>query len=411
VKGHLRKRGPGAWALIVELGRDAEGKRRQKWHTFHGNKKDAEAELTRLLHELNTGMYAEPDKMLVRDYLDRWLKDYAKPNVAPRTYERYQELVEGNLVPAIGHLPLTKLRPLHIQAMEVEALANGRKVRGAKKTKDKAPVSEHDKTDEKQERVKPGLSARTVLHMHRVLRSALQQAVRWQLLSRNPCDAVKPPRPERTEVKALDEKQTAQLLQATVGARLYIPVLVAVTTGMRRGEILGLQWQDVDLEASTLRVRQTLGLLKSGPTYAAPKSEKSCRVVSLPTITSEALKEHRRAQAARRLALGPVWHDHDLVCPGEDGRPWHPGTFSHLFQHFARRVGVDVTFHGLRHTHATQLLRAGVHVKIVSERLGHSTIALTLDTYSHVLPGMQEDAAARVDAALRTAFSGLSRGN
>ena len=128
MKGHLRKRGK-SWAIILEMGIDADGKRRQKWHTFHGNKKDAEAELARLLHELNTGMYAEPDKMLVRDYLDRWLKDYAKPNVAPRTYERHQELVKGNLVPAIGHLPLTKLRPLHIQVMEAEALATGRKVR------------------------------------------------------------------------------------------------------------------------------------------------------------------------------------------------------------------------------------------------------------------------------------------
>ena len=321
MKGHLRKRG-NSWAIILELGRDAEGKRRQKWHTFHGSKKDAEAELARLIHELNTGMYAEPDKMLVRDYLGRWVKDYAKPNVAPRTYERYKELVKRNLEPAIGHIPLTKLRPLHIQAMEAEALATGRKVRASKKKDGKKPDTEPGEAETEQDKRNPGLSARTVLHMHRVLRSALQQAVRWQLLSRNPADAVKPPRPERAEVRVLDEEQTARLLKAAAGTRLYIPVLLAMTTGMRRGEILGLRWADVDLGSRTLCVRQTLGRSESGPILGAPKTEKSRRVLTLPVVTYEALREHRKVQAAYSEPNRPP-------IPIEGGHPFRGKAATH----------------------------------------------------------------------------------
>ena len=395
MKGHLRKRGSNTWALIVELGHDAEGKRRQKWHTFHGNKKDAEAELTRLLHELNTGMYAEPDRMLVRDYLKRWLKDYAQPSVAPKTFERYQEIVTLHLDPALGHIPLQRLKPLHIQAMEAQMLVSGSKKRVKK-------------PDNKQHESRPnpplGLSARTVLHHHRVLHAALEQAVKWQLLARNPADAVRAPRPEAKEMDVLDEAGIVCLLDAAKGTALYIPVLLAATTGMRRGEVLGLRWQDVDLKTGTVAVRQALSRTKAGPVFTTPKTAKSKRTLALPAIARKALKVHHKQQAEARLRLGPVFRDHGLVCPAEDGRPWHPGTLTSSFRDLTKRAGIRSTFHGLRHSHATLLLRQGVHPKIVSERLGHSSIGLTLDTYSHVLPGMQEDAAAKVDSALVKAF-------
>jgi integrase len=381
MKGHVRERSPGHWAVVVELGRDEKGKRRQKWHSVPGKKRDAERELSRLLHEMNTGAYVEPSRMSVGDYLKRWLEDYARTNVAPKTYERYEEIVMKHLSPTLGHIQLSKLQPLQIQSYYSEALVSGRR------------------------NGKGGLSPQTVLHHHRVLREALQQGVRWLLLARNPADAVEPPRPRRREMKALDSETTGKLLRATQETRLSIPVMLAVTTGLRRGEILGLRWEDVDFENATLAVRQSLEQTRAGLAFKPPKTTKARRVVALPGLTIEMLKEHKKRQAARRLLLGRAWEDNDLVSPAADGKPWPPGAFSAAFLALARKTGVKVRFHDLRHTHATQLLRQGVHPKIVSERLGHSTVGITLDVYSHVLPGMQEEAASRTDAALRTALA------
>jgi integrase len=225
----------------------------------------------------------------------------------------------------------------------------------------------------------------------------------------NPADAVKPPRPERKEMQALDEDETAKLLVSSRSTRVWIPVLLAVTTGMRRGEILGLRWSDVDLDNGVLCVRQALSKTQAeGIVFREPKTAKSRRTLALLPMTVDALKEHRKLQTKERLRLGPVFEDHGLVCARENGRPWHPESFTSAWRILCRDTGVTVRFHDLRHTHATQLLRGGIHPKVVSERLGHSTIGLTLDTYSHVLPGMQEEAAAKLDAILQKALDGLA---
>jgi len=381
MKGHIRQRGEKSWAVVLDLGRDAGGKRRQKWHTVKGTKKDAQRELARLLHELNTGAYVEPTAMTLAVYLDRWLHDYAKSNVSPKTYERYEEIVRLHLKPALGHVQLSKLQPLQIARYYSDALVSGRADGGG------------------------GLSARSVLHHHRVLRSALHQAVKWLLLPRNPADAVDPPRPQNREMKALDEEATATLLRAAASTRLSLPVMLAVTTGLRRGEILGLRWEDIDFQSATLAVRQSIEQTREGLRFKQPKTVKGRRVVALPSLAIEALKQHRAKQAATRLALGGGYSDNDLVCAREDGTPWPPDALSTAFVGLVRKAGVPVVrFHDLRHTHATQLLRQGVHPKIVSERLGHSTVGITLDVYSHVLPGMQEEAAMRTDVALRKAL-------
>jgi integrase len=250
-----------------------------------------------------------------------------------------------------------------------------------------------------------GLSAQSVVHLHRVLHRALAQAVKWQLRARNPVDAVEPPKPERREMRALDEDQTAELLSVLEGRRLYIPVLLAVTTGLRRGELLGLRWSDVDLASGTLTVQQTLEQTKDGLRFKSPKTHRSRRSIVLPEMTVEALGSHRAAQAEEKLALGPAWDEHGLVCPRQGGAPSAPDVFSTAFAAFVRRSGMKpFRFHDLRHSHATHLLRAGVHPKVVSERLGHSSVGITLDTYSHVLPGMQQDAVRLIDVALRTAI-------
>lgn len=381
MRGHIKKRAKDSWSIVIDLGRDAAGKRKQKWHTVRGTKKEAQAELSRLLNEINTGEYVEPSRMLVSDYLKRWLKDYAEPNVSPKTSERYAQIIHGNIIPALGQYQISKLKPLHIQSFYTDCLTSGRKDR------------------------KGGLSAQTVVHFHRLLRKAFLQAVKWQLLARNPVDAVEPPRPQRKEMEVVDEKETAQLLEKLAGSHLFVPVLMAVTTGLRRGEILALCWKDVNLEEGRITVNQSLEQTKAGLRFKSPKTERSRRQVPLPGVTIDIVRDHKRKQNEERLRLGPVYQNNDLVFPRPDGSPMPPDLLSTNFAAFIRRSGLKhIRFHDLRHSHATQLLLQGVHPKIVSERLGHSNIGITLDTYSHVLPGMQEDAVLKIDASLRLAM-------
>ncbi len=386
MKGHIYRRSATNWKLILELGRDSNGKRQQKSSTIHGTKKDAERELTRLIHELETGGYCEPTRLLVSEYLERWLADYAKPKVSAKTFERYESICRQHLIPALGHHKLVKLQPWHIQKAYADALLGGRK-------------------DGKE----GGLSRLTVLHHHRVLKCALHQAVQLRLLYYSPTDRVQPPRAEPHEMRALDEEQTARLLQMTRNTELYVPILLAVSTGLRRGELLALRWQDVSLADGTLTVRQATEQTREfGIGFKQPKSVKGRRKVPLPSVLVEALKKYHTDQTRHRMATAG-YVDNDLVFAGPKGAVWNPRTFSSSFFRLVKKAGLPgVRFHDLRHSHASQLLLHGIHPKVVSERLGHSTVGITLDTYSHVLPGLQEEAAECVDAALRKAIAATS---
>ena len=378
MRGHIRKRGERTWAVVLDLGRDANGRRRQKWHSVKGGKRDAQRELTRLLHELNTGAYVESSRMTVAEYLDKWLEDYAKVNVSGKTFERYREIACNHLKPSLGVFPLPKLQPLHIQATYSALLQSGRR------------------------NGEGGLSARTVLHCHRVLHTALQQAVKWQLIARNPAGAAEPPTPERREMRALDETETIWLLEAARGTRLYVPILFAVTTGVRRGELLALQWRDSNLDTGVVSIRRSLEQTRAGLKFKETKNSEG-RTIAVPPVAVEALREHQAKQQELK-ALLDAYQDQDLVFAREDGRIWKPESFTEEYFRFTKKIGVEVRFHDLRHSHASQLLKAGVSPKVVSERLGHSTVGITLDVYSHLLPGMQEDAAQKIDSALRAAM-------
>lgn len=206
-------------------------------------------------------------------------------------------------------------------------------------------------------------------------------------------------------MQALNEEQTAALLKLSRGTWLHAPIFLAVTTGLRRGEMLGLRWDDIDLQAGQLSVRQSLEQTKTALTFKQPKTAKGTRIVALPPVTVETLRRHKADQAKNRLRLGPEYNDGGLVFARTDGCPLDPRSVSHAFMALIEKSDLPrIRLHDLRHTHATQLLRQGVHPKIVSERLGHSTVAITLDTYSHVLPGMQEEAAQLINAALKTAL-------
>ena len=379
MRGHIRQRGKGTWAVVVSLGRDPlTGKRRQRWETVKGTKRDAERRLTELLRQQDGGAVATPGRMTTGEFLRRWLQDYAATNVRPRTYVDYARIVSGSLIPALGRIPLTRLQPADIQRYHSMLLATGRK------------------------NGKGGVSARTVVSRHRVLSEALSHAVKWGLLLRNPAQAVDPPRATAKPVQTLDADGVHAILAAAAGTPYRAVFHLAVTTGLRRSELLALKWKRVDLDLATLQVVEVLHKLPGvGFVTAEPKSAKGRRSVALPPSAVIALREHRAEQEAVRAMLGGTLHDDDLVFSTPDGQPMPPDEITRRFTVLARAVGLSgVTFHSLRHTHATMMLQQGVHPKIVQERLGHSTISITLDTYSHVTPGLQEAAAARFDEAL-----------
>lgn len=306
------------------------------------------------------------------EYLKTWLENYAKPNVGSKTYETYRRIVDLNIEPHIGDVKLGDLRPLQIQSFYSMLLREG-KQNGS------------------------GLSPLSVQHVHRMLRKALHQAVRWEIIDRNPADGADSPRVPRNEMNALDRDGLSRLLMALKGNKLYLPVLIAATTGMRRGEILALRWCDVDLDAGVLRVARSLQQISTGLEFKEPKSARGRRNIALARATVDALRA-RKAE----LDTGP---DGLIVCR-PDGTPWPPDQLSVEFHVFVKRAGFIIRFHDLRHTHASNLLRDGVPVNVVSQRLGHAEPAITLNVYSHVLPGMQEEAALRVDEMMDEVLAG-----
>jgi integrase len=377
--GHVRERSPGSFELRYDLGTDpATGKRRVATATVHGTRKDAEKELRQLLRMLDTGEHVDPNRMTVEQWLAKWLKAVGD-EVAPLTHERYADIVNHFLAPALGRLQLNKLAPAHIQSAYSEWVSSGRR--------DGKPG---------------GLSPRTRRHIHRILSSALARALEQQLLVRNPCDVFKKrlPKVERREMTTLTADQSQQLLAAIRHTRVYWPVLIALATGMRRGEILALRRRNLDLDSGIVRVVESLEQTRTGLRVKAPKSEKT-RSITLPAFAVEALRRLRRQQAEELLFLGIRQDDDTLVCARADGQPMQPRSLTHEFTYLMGRIKdlPRVRFHDLRHSHATQLLLAGVHPKVAQERLGHSTISVTLDLYSHVTATMQEDAATKIDAA------------
>lgn len=379
-RGHIRPQGKGSWEIKFDLGRNPlTGRRITRYRTFRGNKREAQAELTRLLSQRDDGSLIEHSKLTVAAFLDRWL-EYMRARVSPKTHERYTDICRNNLIPGLGAVVLTKLQPIQITDAFAIALSNGRKDG------------------------KGGLSPHTVHYMHRVLRNALRQAVRWQMLGRNPTDAVEAPKIERKQMMALDEGGTAALLEAARETTLFIPILIGALCGLRRGEITALRWRSVDLKRGELSIVASTEQTKEGVREKPPKSGRG-RTVALPSLAVDELRQHRVKQAEALLKLGIRLSDDHHVVMRADTLPLQPRSVTHMFELFLRHRGLTrIRFHDLRHSHATHLLANGVHPKVAQERLGHSSIAITLDLYSHVLPGMQADAAARVDAALRAAL-------
>jgi integrase len=380
MRGSIRERSPRRWAIILEQTDAATGQRKRKWHSFAGTKRQAQIECARLISAMKGGTYLEPDKATLAVFLDRWI-DHIKSQVSPRSHERYEEIARKNIVPLLGGVILNKLRPAQIAAAYTTALTSGRRKGGG------------------------GLAPRTVHHIHRVLKQALGQAVRWEILHRNPCDAVDPPKVERKPMHTYDLHQTAMLIEAMRGRRLLVPALLAALCGLRRGEIAALRWRAVDLDAGAMSVAESVEQLKKRAIRLKPPKA-GARTVSLPATIVQELRAHRIALAQEMLLLGKRLMAYDFVCLHADGSMMEPVWITQEWIRTKQKLNLpQIRFHDLRHAHATHMLASGVHPKIASERLGHSKIGITLDLYSHVMPGMQEGAAAQVDAALQKAIA------
>jgi integrase len=384
MKGHIRERSPGHWAIVIDAREPHTGKRLRKWFSFRGTKREAQIECARRISIAQIGTGIEPGRITVAEFLDRWL-EHMHTLVSPRTCECYAEVVKAYLKPALGHVRLTKLRAPEIAATYAKALESGRRTRTG------------------------GLSPRSVHMMHRALSQALKQAVRWQLLAVNPAANVKPPRVERKEMQVLDADATAALLEAARPNAMFIPILLNALVGLRRGEVAALRWRSVDLDRGQLAIVSSVEQTRLGTREKPPKSGRA-RTVALPAIAIEELRRHRLQQAQDLLRLGVRATDDTHVCLTETGEPWRPRSMTHRFIRFIRSSSLPrVRLHDLRHSHATHLLAANVHPKIVQERLGHADITTTMNLYVHVMPGMQEDAAARVNDALAAAIKRQQR--
>lgn len=375
-------KGGESYYIIYDLPRDPEtGKRRQKTVRGFKSRREAETELARLISQQCCGDYIEPQNQTVGEYLYEWLEFYGRHNLAPATLESYRNIIVKHVGPVVGDIPIQKLQPIHLQNYYAKALRSGR-------------------VDNKKN-LGRSLSPTTVLFHHRVIREALQHAMGLQLVNRNVADLVKPPRKARHEMKVLPEEGIAELLDLFKNSYTYMPVYLAVVTGMRAGEILALRWENVDLKEGVINVTQSLRQRKAGkPEFLQPKTSKSRRTVEISPMVVRVLKEHKAVQAGERLQHGEGYAKYNLVCCLKDGKPIHPGTLSGRFFAATRKAGIEIRFHDLRHCHATYLLKDRVSPKIVAERLGHSTTRLTLDTYSHVIPGMQREAAIRIEERL-----------
>ena len=326
--------------------------------------------MNEILHRLRTGTYVEINNLTVAEYFDHWLLTYCKPNLAPKTIHSYTSEINNHIKPKLGSIPLEKLTPLHLQSYYTQLLESGRLDGNG------------------------GLSPRSVLYQHRIIREALKHAFRWQLVSRNVADAVEPPRFKKKEMYFITREEVHDFLDEIKSHRDYAIIYTAIYTGMRQGEILGLTWENVNLVTKTVFVKQQLQYVAGeGYIFKEPKTPKSKRHIPLTTGMLTLLKEIKKEQAQNKLLLSSEYDDKNLIFCQENGKPLDATNLTKRFKTLARKNGhPEMRFHDLRHTCATLLLAAGVDPKRVQEILGHESFNTTMDTYGHVLPSMKRDA-------------------
>ena len=361
-EGSIYKRKDGRWAGTITL---ADGKRKSVYGTTRSQVAQKLAAAQRTVHD---GLPLAPEREATGHYLTRWLNDEARRTIRQTTWDGYERLLRLHVIPEIGKTRLARLSPQDLSGCYERLLTKG-------------------------------LSPRYVQMAHAVIHRALRQAERWNLIGRNPADLVDAPRPLRAEIQPLLPDQITHLLEAARSDRLEALYVLALTTGLRQGELLGLRWADIDIDARRLTVRQQVQRTRAGWVFTEPKTTKSRRNVVLPAVATDALARHRVRQIEEQLRAGASWQSLDLVFTSRLGGPIEKQNLARRsFQPLLAGAGLPkIRFHDLRHSAATLLLTQGVHPKVVQERLGHANISVTMDIYSHVLPTLQQDAADRLD--------------
>ncbi|MCK5623472.1 MAG: site-specific integrase [Alphaproteobacteria bacterium] len=372
MNGTITRRGKGSWRIKYDLPRDESGQRRLAYATVRGKRADAEKELRRRLSAIDHGVHVDPSMITVAEYLESWLAEVAPQSVAPKALERYRGLARNQIKPHLGHIQLQKLRPADVAAWHQNLISAGI------------------------------ISKGTIRHAHGVLRTALSHAAAVEIVERNVASIITPPRAEQTKVAILTDGQIADMLEKIEGLSLYPIVALAIGTGARRGEIAALRWSDIDLDAATVRIERSLEQTASGLRVKDPKTKAGRRTVSLPKVTVEAIRVHRRQQLELRLAVGAGQIPDDAPVFGNLEGDWpSPFSISDRWRDAVKnRKLPKVTFHALRHSHASALIAAGLDIVSISTRLGHASPALTLGVYSHLFNNDDSKAADAIDNAL-----------
>lgn len=381
MRGHIHKRvrrtrsgkETTLWYVVVDIGVTSAGRRRQKWHGGFRTRREAEVARAKIVSDLHSGSYVAPDRITLAEWVrESWLP-MMESRIKPSTFDSYRRNMEVHVLPALGTRPLQQLTAPMLNTLYAKLLARRNGSRP--------------------------LSAKTVSCIHTTIHKALADAVDAGAVPQNLAERSKPPRPDRRttrEIQCWQPEELARFLAHVRGSRLEAAWRLAAMTGMRRGEILGLRWSDVDLDAARISVRHALVSVEYAVLESRPKTHHA-RVIDLDPQTVEVLHAHRRHQQFERDQWGPDYQDNELVVAKENGEPIHPQSFSQVFNRLVHSSGLRrIRLHDLRHTHATIAIKAGVPVKVVSERLGHESPAFTLKQYAHVLPGMQAEAAARI---------------
>lgn len=378
MRGSIRQKSKNSWQIQVYTGVGLDGKRKRHFETVKGRKSNAQRRLTELLTSLDKGAYTPPGKLTLADVLNQFLQGYAKTKCSQKTQDGYQMIAERHLIPNLGHILLRQLTPQAIQAYYGQACEK--------------------------------LSARTVHKHHRLLKQSLKYGVRQGYLGRNPCDLVDTPSWKARPMRTLTPEELEGLLEVATSNRFYPVIYTAVSTGLRQAELLGLRWRDIDLDLQSISVCQVLYKHRGICEFKEPKTSHSKRRVSMTAKLADYLSEYRGERESLSLHLGRLLKPDDLVFSNGEGNPIDPYVLSHNFARIVKQVGLkNMRFHDLRHTFASLMLLRGAKPKVISEALGHSSVAFTMDTYSHIIEGMQSEAMALLDEVLPRGKNGVGK--
>jgi integrase len=455
MSGSIEKRGENSWRLVVSGGYDSKGKRIKYRKTISTSgrteaaaRKEAEKELAKFIAEVETGQVVTTSTIKFCTFVDLWINKYAEKNLEPKTYARYKAMLDSRILPFMGHLQLGQIKPVHLINFYSNLQENG--IRLDKKYIAKKALFEHieklgfsmtelseksgvsirtlDKLQSyqdissitaqkisivvnkkisdvfEQSAESSGLSEKTIKHHHQLIATILQYAVKWQYLAYNPALRVDPPKVKKKETLHYEDEETFALLAALdeEPIKYKTMVILDVTTGMRRGELMGLKWKSINLENGIIDINRTNQYVSGiGVLTKDPKNESSNRLVSMPPFTIELLKQYKKWQDGEKEKAGDFWEDGDWIFTQWNGKPMHPDTISQWFPEFIRRCKLPkITFHGLRHTNASLLINSGMDIKSISSHLGHSSTSTTLNVYAHQFRTAEKESAERLQKLL-----------